>query len=110
MSLRIDTAGLRSRVTLQTPVDTADDSGALVRAWTPVADVWAKIEPQRGDETFVAGEQESVLVHRVTVRWRPDLASPMRFVLGSRALYVRAAFDPDGRKKFLVCRCDEYAA
>lgn len=110
MSLRIDIAGLRSRVALQTPVDTSDDSGALVRVWTDVADIWAKIEPQRGSEMFVAGEQETVLAHNVTIRWRPDAASPMRLLLGSRALYIRAAFDPDGRKKFLVCRCDEYAA
>ena len=110
MSLRIDIAGLRSRVTLQAPVDTSDDSGALVRVWTDVADIWAKIEPQRGSEMFVAGEQETVLTHNVTIRWRPDVASPMRLLLGSRALYIRAAFDPDGRKKFLVCRCDEYAA
>ena len=110
MSLRIVAAGLRSRVTLQPPVDTNDESGALVRIWTDVADLWAKIEPQRGAELFVAGEQQSVLAHLVTIRWRPDAASPMRLLLGSRALHIRAAFDPDGRKRFLVCRCDEYAA
>jgi SPP1 family predicted phage head-tail adaptor len=110
MSLRIDTAGLRSRVTLQSPSDSVDDSGALLRVWSDIADIWARIEPQRGAEIFVAGEQESVLAHLVTIRWRPDAASPMRLLLGSRALYIRAAFDPDGRKRFLVCRCDEYAA
>ena len=110
MNLRMAGGQLRSRVTLEAPDDTVDDSGALVRVWTPVADLWAKIAPQRGSEIFVAGEQETVLAHLVTIRWRPDAASPMRFLLGSRALYIRAAFDPDGRKKYLVCRCDEYAA
>ena len=110
MSLRISTAEFRSRVTLETPVDTVDDSGALMRIWTPVADVWAKIAPQRGAESFAAGEQESVIAHQVTIRWRPDAAAPMRFRLGGRALYIRAAFDPDARKRFLVCACEEYGA
>jgi SPP1 family predicted phage head-tail adaptor len=110
MSLRISTGEFRSRVTLETPVDAVDNSGALMRIWTPVADLWARIAPQRGAETFVAGEQESVLAHQVTIRWRPDAASPMRFRLGARALYIRAAFDPDARKRFLVCTCEEYAA
>lgn len=110
MSLRIGPAGLRSRVTLQAPMDGVDDSGALTRVWTALADLWAKVEPQRGSEFFSTGAQETLLTHNVTIRWRPDLASPMRFLLGSRALYIRAAFDPDGRRKYMVCRCDEYAA
>jgi SPP1 family predicted phage head-tail adaptor len=110
MSLRLTTALLRSRVTIETPEDTNDDAGALVRVWTPLADVWAKVEPQRGAEFRSAGAQETLLTHNVTIRWRPDLGAPTRFRLGSRALYIRAAFDPDGRKKYLVCRCDEYAA
>ena len=110
MSRRIASGDMRSRVTLQTPVDSVDDSGALLRVWTSIVDVWAKIETQRGSELFVAGEQETVLAHLVTIRWRPDTASPMRFLLGSRALYIRAAFDPDSRRRHLVCRCDEYAA
>ena len=61
-------------------------------------------------EVFVAGEQESVLTSEVVVRWRPEVASPMRFRIGARALLIRAAFDPDGRRRFLVCACEEFSA
>ncbi len=101
---------LRTRAVLETPVDSTDDVGALVRAWQPVASVWAKVAPRRGAEVFVAGEQESVLTSEVVVRWRPDVASPMRFRIGARALLIRAAFDPDGHRRFLVCACEEFAA
>jgi len=101
---------LRTRAILETPVDSTDDSGALVRVWQPVAAVWAKIAPKRGAEIFVAGEQETVLTSEVVVRWRPDVASPMRFRVGARALLIRAAFDPDGHRRFLVCACEEFAA
>lgn len=110
MSRLASVGELRARVALERPDDTVDDSGALVRVWMPVADVWAKIAPRRGAELFVAGEQETVLTHEVTIRWRPDAASPMRFRIGARALHIRAAFDPDGRREFLVCVCEEYSA
>lgn len=108
---RLAAAGeLRARAVLEAPLDTVDDAGALTRVWQPVASVWAKVSPRRGAELFVAGEQESVLTSEVVLRWRPDVASPMRLRIGSRALLIRAAFDPDGRRRFLVCVCEEFAA
>lgn len=101
---------LRTRAILEAPADFVDDAGALVRAWQPLASVWLKISPRRGAEIFVAGEQESVVTFDVVMRWRLDVASPMRFRIGARALSIRAAFDPDGRRRFLVCVCEEFAA
>lgn len=110
MSWRLSEGELRTRVILEAPVDSVDDSGALVRAWQPLASVWARVSPKRGAEIFVAGEQESVLTSEVVVRWRPEVASPMRFRIGGRALLIRAAFDPDGCRRFLVCTCEEFSA
>ncbi len=110
MSGRATLGDMRTRVILETPVDSVDDAGALARVWRPVASVWARIEPRRGAEIFPAGAQESVLTSEVIVRWRSDVASPMRFRIGSRALLIRAAFDPDGCRRFLVCVCDEFSA
>ena len=103
-------AAMRSRVTLERPVDTPDDTGALTRVWTAVADVWAQITPVRGAENFAAGAQETSILHEATIRWRPDVVAPMRFRFGSRALYIRAAVDPDARRRTLVCRCEEFVA
>lgn len=110
MSRPVSQGELRTRAILETPVDMVDDSGALVRGWQAVASVWASVSPKRGAEIFVAGEQESVLTSEVVLRWRPDVASPMRFRIGGRALLIRAAFDPDGRRSFLVCTCEEFSA
>ncbi len=110
MSTLVGEGELRTRAILETPVDSVDDAGALVRVWQPVAPVWAKIAPRRGAELFAAGAQETVLTSEVVVRWRPDVASPMRFRIGARALLIRAAFDPDGGRRFLVCACEEFAA
>ena len=77
--------------------------------------VYAAADPEQkpglgAHVVFVAGEQESVLTSEVVMRWRPDVASPMRFRVGARALLIRAAFDPDGQRRFLVCICEEFAA
>ncbi|MDE2579548.1 MAG: phage head closure protein [Hyphomicrobiales bacterium] len=103
-------ADLRARVTLEAPNDTPDDAGALQRVWTPFAAAWARIAPLRGAETFVAGGQETTLQYDITLRWRGDLASPMRMRYGARLFYIRAVFDPDGARRWLVCRCEEYVA
>ncbi len=110
MSWRASQGELRTRAVIEAPEDSVDDAGALVRVWRPVASVWAKASPRRGAEVFVAGGQESVLTSEVVVRWRPDIAGAMRFRIGSRALLIRAAFDPDGHRRFLVCVCEEFAA
>ncbi|HRY02777.1 MAG TPA: phage head closure protein [Beijerinckiaceae bacterium] len=110
MTRLVSEGELRTRAILETPVDTVDESGALVRVWQSVASVWASVSPKRGAEFFVAGEQESVLTSEVVVRWRPEVASPMRFRIGARALLIRTAFDPDGRRRFLVCTCEEFSA
>ena len=110
MSRRASQGQLRTRAVLEAPDDSVDDAGALVRIWRPVASIWAKVSPRRGAELFVAGAQESVLTSEVVVRWRPDIASPMRLRIGVRALSIRAAFDPDGARRFLVCVCEEFAA
>ena len=110
MSSRPSQGELRTRAVLEAPDDSTDDTGALVRVWRPVASIWAKLSPRRGAEFFVAGAQESVLTSEVVMRWRADIASPMRLRIGSRVLMIRGAFDPDGRRRFLVCVCEEFSA
>jgi SPP1 family predicted phage head-tail adaptor len=97
----------RQRVGIESPVDTLDDSGSAMRAYTPIGEVWAQVEASAGTSRFEAFRQESFVTHIVRIRWREDIQSQMRFVLGSRRLLIHAAFDPDERKKILVCHCEE---
>lgn len=45
----------------------------------------------------------------MTIRFRNDVAHGMRFLLGGRALLIRAVTDPDMRGRHLLCRCEEFA-
>ncbi|MBI1867714.1 MAG: phage head closure protein [Methylocystis sp.] len=98
---------LRVRAIIEAPVDTPDDSGAMTRTYAPLANVWAHVTALTGEAHFVAARQEQSLTHLVRMRWRADVTSEMRLVVGSRKLLIHSVYDPDERRRLLMCRCEE---
>lgn len=100
---------LDQRLSLERPVDTPDDIGGVTRAWAAVDEVWARVTPVSGREDFNGEGEESVITHRVLIRWRPDVTGAMRLRFGSRVFAIHAAFDWDSRRRFLLLQCEETA-
>jgi SPP1 family predicted phage head-tail adaptor len=100
-------ASMRLRMTIEAPNDTLDDAGALVRAYSPLATVWAQVTPLSGEARFVASRQEQAIDFLARIRWRSDVTGEMRMVAGTRKLLIHSVHDPDERKRFLLCRCEE---
>ncbi len=98
---------LRYRVTLEAPIDAPDGAGGFSRSFAPVAHLWARIAPGGAREDFVEQRPEQMTNHVVTIRWREDVAKDMRFVHRGRRLRIQSAVDPDERRRFLVCQCEE---
>lgn len=98
---------LRVRATIEAPVDTPDDSGAMTRSYAPLGNVWAHVAALTGEDRFVASRQEQSVTHLVRMRWRADVTSEMRFVLRARKLLIHSVYDPDERQRLLICRCEE---
>jgi SPP1 family predicted phage head-tail adaptor len=98
---------MRQRLALDAAIESSDESGALQTVWKPVSDVWGQIAPIYASERFVAERQEEVVTHRILIRWRAGVESGMRFRLGARTFLIRSAFDPDERRRVLICRCEE---
>lgn len=109
MSVAPSIGELRQRFALEAPVDVPDDTGGVLRSWAPLAHVWGRVTPQRGEQRFTADAMETAITHLVTIRARPDVANGMRFRLGARALLIRAVIDPDESGRFFLCRCEEFA-
>jgi SPP1 family predicted phage head-tail adaptor len=107
MSRAAEIGSLRRRVTLEAPIDVIDDAGSMTRSYAPLADLWAQVTPVNGESRFEAARQESSITHIVRIRWRNGVLSEMRFALGPRRLRIHAVFDPDERKAFLICHCEE---
>lgn len=109
MKNRSPIAVLRTRLLLQVPVDAPDDTGAFTRSWAAIATVWGQVASQSAEQRFTANAIEADISHLVTIRMRSDIANGMRFMLGTRALLIRAVTDPDMRGRHLLCRCEEFA-
>lgn len=98
---------LRRRLTLEAPVETPDGLGGATRSFTPVAAFWASLEWLGGAEHWRQGRQEQIGSYRVTLRWRSDLDAGKRLRDGARIFEIKAAADPDGSRRRLVCLAEE---
>lgn len=98
---------LRRRVTLEAPVEVADDIGGVTRSFAAIAVLWADIRPVGSIERFVATQQQEMITHRVRLRWRDGVTAAMQLRLGARLLLVRDVSDADETRRYLVCHCQE---
>ncbi|MBV8850674.1 MAG: phage head closure protein [Methylobacteriaceae bacterium] len=98
---------MRQRLSLEAASESSDESGALQATWSPQGDLWGQIVPASSGDRFLADRQEEAVTHRILTRWRSDMQSGMRFRLGARTFLVRSVFDPDERRRMLICRCEE---
>ncbi|RTL89145.1 MAG: head-tail adaptor protein [Hyphomicrobiales bacterium] len=102
-------AAMRHRVTIEAPIDVSDDLGGFMRTFAPRARVWAQIDALGASEQFVEQRPEQLRRYAVTVRWRADLKSDMRFDFRGRKLVIRSLEDKGERRRFLQCLCEEFS-
>lgn len=98
---------LRRRVTIERPVLTPVEGGEQTVNWIPVAHVFAEIRAMAGREDLAADALAGTVTHRVRMRYRPGVTADMRLTWGNRHFNIRAVLDPDERKRWLVCICEE---
>ncbi|MBY0408240.1 MAG: phage head closure protein [Rickettsiales bacterium] len=120
MSKRMTCSRLRHRVSLQQEVSVADGGGGFTQAWQEVAMLWAEIEPitgadsrlsvASGKEVLMADQMQSQVSHKVTLRWRNDVAPAMRLVFEGRAFNIRYVAAVDGGKELLQLLAQEGVA
>jgi SPP1 family predicted phage head-tail adaptor len=100
---------LRHRLRLEAPSRSAAAGGGADITWQFVADVWAEVTQREGRELVVADGLAARQTYEVRTRYRADVAADMRFVSAGRALDIRSVRDPDGRRRWLLCVCEETA-
>lgn len=109
LNQRAKISGLRLRLRLEQPVETPDDIGGAARTFALIGPVWGEVTPMQGDEELVSGRFEARITHRVSLRWRGDITARMRLAAALRVFSIRAVFDPDGKRRRLICLCEESA-
>ncbi|ABS62532.1 phage head-tail adaptor, putative [Parvibaculum lavamentivorans DS-1] len=98
---------LRERVTLQSPIRTADGAGGAAVTWDDGVSIWAKVEMRGGGETPAGERLEARALVRMTIRYRSGITAEMRALWQGRAFNIRNLRDADGRRRFLVLDCEE---
>lgn len=100
--------GARSRrFVLELPRESPDGFGGVVRSFAPGPQLWGALEMVSGGTRRRAERPEQAVTHRVTLRYRPGITAAMRLTSGSRRFAIRAAADPDGSRRELVCLVEE---
>lgn len=107
MTPRPSVGDMRQRVAIEAFDDAPDDIGGFVRSFKPLADAWAKIELLGSSEEFSGQRLEEARRYAITIRWRADLKSQMRFLYRGRAFLIRGVEDRDETRRFLTCICEE---
>lgn len=103
----IDPGRLRSELVLQEAAISDDGAGGHAETWQEVGTVFARVEPISAQNVFGAGQAHETVTHRVTLRFRGDVRSGMRFLKNGRALEIVNVHDADETGRYLVCRVRE---
>jgi SPP1 family predicted phage head-tail adaptor len=98
------------RFVLELPLERPDGFGGVIRSYAPGPQVWGAIEMISGVERVRADRPEQSLTHKVTMRYRDGVTGAMRLTSGLRRFAIRAASDPDGTRRDLVCLVKEMKA
>lgn len=98
---------LTDRVALARKVDVSEPEGGTLTSYVPVTSLWARVRALSARQAALAEARGTSQSHEVVVRFRADIAPGDRFTWRGRRLAVLGTEDPDGRRAWLACRCEE---
>ncbi len=97
----------RRRLVLELPVDDPDGFGGRIRRWVAGPVLWGSLEALGTGASAQGGRTDRPGLYRVGLRYRSGVTPAMRLADGTRRFAIRAADDPDGRRRDLVCEVEE---
>ncbi len=103
----IDPGAFRTELMLEEQALASDGMGGHVANWVEVAALFVRLEPVAAQSGFGADQTLETTTHRVTLRFRGDVRSGMRFRKQARLFEILTVHDPDETQRYLVCRTRE---
>lgn len=91
----IDPGALRTRLTLEAPVETDDGQGGVTRGYATFAKVWAQLTPLGARHDVAADADDVALRVRIIVRCGYVLTLQHRFVDGARVYRILSFHERD---------------
>jgi SPP1 family predicted phage head-tail adaptor len=96
----IDPGRLKTRLLIQSPVETGDEQGGVARSFTTLATVWAAVTPlaARAVAGVEADAEGATIKHRIILRSHFSLTLQHRLVDGARIYRITAIRDLNDRR------------
>ena len=98
---------MRHRITVQRPTYTQDAGKGRAVAWTNVETVWGEVKPISAREQLHGLGIVNPILHRITIRYRSDVAEDWRLVYDSRTFAIRSIRNDDERKRWTEFMAEE---
>lgn len=100
---------LRERVTLvREERGEPDGFGGYSYEYVDVATIWARVEPVKADEQFIAGGIQSITDVLVHIRHRDDVEPTWRLNWQGKQFNITGIRNLDERGRFLVLDCTSW--
>ena len=104
---KVKIGDLRQRILFQKENKADDGAHGYVVTWDDVAEVWAKVEPVSGTESYFAHQLRNVLSHKIKIRYWSDISVEMRVVFKTRIMKIESIIDIEEKRRFMVIGCVE---
>jgi SPP1 family predicted phage head-tail adaptor len=98
---------LRLRLALDKATRSPDGLGGATVTWSEIATLFAEASPLRAEEQPRGEGLADLVLHRIVIRHRGDVAPGDRFRLGARTFLILAVSDPQEDGRYLVCLAEE---
>lgn len=95
------------RVSLQSVSTSVGDGGRKVKNYSPIATIWAAIEPSQQSAQFRGGQTQFGVSHLVTTRYDAAYEGARRIIFGVRVFEVRSMINIDEKNQYLLFQCEE---
>lgn len=98
---------MRSRVTIQAPVDRQNPFGEATVDFQNVADVWASVTGINTRDYFSAQQSGVIVTHRIFMRAYPGLTHEHRLVYKGRNLEITSILERENRTVYEILAREE---
>jgi SPP1 family predicted phage head-tail adaptor len=99
---------LKHKIEIQNSIDVRSASGAVSgQTWNPFCYAWASIEPLSGREYFAAAATQSIVSHKITMRYRAGIKTYFRISWNNRIFNIASILNTREENRELVLYCSE---
>lgn len=99
--VELQTAALSEQIELQASVTVTDPLGGRTQVWTTYATTWASVTVVANVES----EEEALVFYLIGVRYRADVLTQQRVIVGGLTLKILAVENMEMQDRRLVLHC-----